>query len=66
MAGYGLKDAARALRERKDAKPEVLDCQQCEDTGFVIYNGALRQCPLCLEREIGAAFYETHTEHVGE
>jgi len=29
MAGYGLKDANRTLRERKDAKPRATYCGDC-------------------------------------
>lgn len=29
MSGYGLKDANRALRERKDARPRVNYCGEC-------------------------------------
>jgi hypothetical protein len=47
MAGYGVKDANRACRERKDSKPDTTSCQQCDDTGFVMQGGSLRVCPAC-------------------
>ena len=51
MAGYGVKDANRELRFRKDVKP-VDECPQCEDTGFVINGGELRECPYCATKPL--------------
>lgn len=57
MAGYGVKDANRACRERKDTKPETAMCQQCEDTGFVMMQDGIRVCPLCEVVDVDEVVY---------
>lgn len=49
MSGYGLKDANRALRERKDARPRVNYCGECGEE----CDGLL--CDDCGHQKIGRA-----------
>jgi hypothetical protein len=50
MSGYG---AAYGIESRlaKAGRPEVVECEQCEDTGFVETLMGLRECSLCNESE---------------
>jgi hypothetical protein len=45
MAGYGVKDANRELRFRKDRQPQR-ECPQCND-GYLVNAGQLVECPYC-------------------
>jgi Zn finger protein HypA/HybF involved in hydrogenase expression len=42
---YGIRETRIAVTGR----PEVFECDQCEDTGFVETLTGLRECPLCSE-----------------
>ena len=48
MAGYGQKDANRALRERKDSKPRATYCGDCGEECDTLLCDDCRQPTLVL------------------